>query len=46
MIFMKIREFLLAKHHGKFLNRTFFNRILSIMEVNKLPWLQKKEYQE
>ena len=28
------------------LNRTFFSDLQGIMEVSKLPWLQKKEYQE
>ena len=28
------------------LNRTFLAEFQGIMEVSKLPWLQKKEYQE
>ena len=28
------------------LNRTFLADFQGIMEVSKLPWLQKKEYQE
>ena len=27
-------------------NRTFLAEFQGIMEVGKLPWLQKKEYQE
>ena len=42
----EIKNFFISKASWEILNRTFFNRILSIMEVNKLPWLQKKEYQE
>ena len=46
MIFMKIKEFSLAMHHGKFEIERFSTEFQSIMEVGKLPWLQKKEYQE
>ena len=46
MIFMKIKEFSLAMHHGKFEIERFSTEFQSIMEVSKLPWLQKKEYQE
>ena len=46
MIFMKIKEFSLAMHHGKFQIERFSTEFQSIMEVSKLPWLQKKEYQE
>ena len=46
MIFMKIKEFLLAMHHGKFLIERFSTEFQSIVEVSKLPWLQEKEYQE
>ena len=28
------------------LNRTFLADFQGIMEISKLPWLQKKEYQE
>ena len=28
------------------INRTFLAEFQGIMEVSKLPWLQKKEYQE
>ena len=46
MIFMKIKEFSLAMHHGKFQIDRFSTEFRSIMEVSKLPWLQKKEYKE
>ena len=46
MIYMKIKEFSLAMHHGKFYIERFSTEFQSIMEVSKLPWLQKKEYQE
>ena len=46
MIFMKIIDFSLAMHHGKFYIERFSTEFQSIMEVSKLPWLQKKEYQE
>ena len=46
MIFMKIKEFSLAMHHGKFQIERFSTEFQSIMEVSKLPWLQKKEYKE
>ena len=42
MIFMKIKEFSSAMYHGK----RFSTEFQSIMEVSKLPCLQKKEYQE
>ena len=40
------KRIFISKASWQILNRTFFDRILSIMEVYKLPWLQKKEYQE
>ena len=46
MIFMKIKYLLLAMHHGKFKIKRFSTEFQSIVEVSKLPWLQKKEYQE
>ena len=47
MIFMNIKEFLLAMHHGKFQIERFSREFQSIIiEVSKLPWLQKKEYQD
>ena len=46
MIFMKMKEFLLAMHHGKFQIKRFSTEFQSKVEVSKLPWLQKKEYQE
>ena len=46
MIFMKITNCSLAMHHGKFLIEHYSTEFQSIMEVSKLPWLQKKEYQE
>ena len=46
MIFMKIKEFSLAMHHGKFEIERFSTEFQGIMKVSKLPWLQKKEYQE
>ena len=33
-------------HHGKFKIEHFLADFQGIMEVSKLPWLQKKEYQE
>ena len=42
MIFMKIKELSLAMHHGKFKIEHFSTEFQSIMEVRKLPWLQKK----
>ena len=44
MIFMKIKQFVLVMHHGKFEIECFSTEFQSIMEVSKLPWLQKKEY--
>ena len=44
MIFMKIKSFLLALHHGRFHIEHFSTEFQSIMKVSKLPWLQKKEY--
>ena len=44
MIFMKIKEFLLAIR--KFQIERFSREFQSIIEVSKLPWLQKKEYQD
>ena len=41
MIFMKMKKVSLAMHNGK-----FSTEFKSIEEVSKLPWLQKKEYQE
>ena len=46
MIFMKIKKDSLAVQHGKFQIERFSTEFQSIMEVSKLPWLQKKEYQE
>ena len=46
MIFRKKKGFSLAMHHGKFQIERFSTGLQSIMEVRKLPWLQKKEYQE
>ena len=46
MTFRKIKEFLLAMHHRKLLIERFSTEFQSIMEVSKLPWLQKKEYRE
>ena len=46
MIFMKIKEFLLAMHHGKFEKERFSIEFQSILEVTKLPWLLKKELKE
>ena len=46
MIFMKIKEFSLAMHHGKSYIERFSPEFQSIIEVSKLPWLQEKEYQE
>ena len=46
MIFMKIKDFSLAMHHGEFYMECFSTEFQSIMQVSKLPWLQKKEYQE
>ena len=46
MIYMKIKEFLLAMHHGKFQIERFSTEFQSIMEVSKLPLLQIKEYKE
>ena len=46
MIFMKIKEFLLAMHPGKFQIERFSTVFQGIIEVSKLPWLQKKEYQD
>ena len=46
MILVKIKEVSLAMHHGKFHIERFSTEFKSIMEVSKLPWLQKKEYQE
>ena len=46
MIYMKIKDFLLAMHHGKFQIERSSTEFQSIMEVSKLPWLQKKEYKE
>ena len=43
MIFMKKQEFSLAMHHGRFEIERFSTEFQSIMEVSKLPWLQKKE---
>ena len=43
MIFMKLKEFSLAMHHGKFEIERFSTEFQSIMEVSKLPWLQKKK---
>ena len=40
------RRIFISRASWQILNRTFFDIILSTMEVNKLPWLQKKEYQE
>ena len=45
MIFMKRKEFVVAMHHGKF-EIEFLAEFQGIMEVSKLPWLQKKENQE
>ena len=36
----------LAMNHVKFKIERFSTEFQSIMEVSKLPWLQKKEYQE
>ena len=33
-------------HYGKFEIERFSTEFQSIVEVSKLPWLQKKEYQE
>ena len=33
-------------HHGKSEIEHFLADFQGIMEVSKLPWLQKKEYQE
>ena len=41
MIFMKMKTVSLAMHNGK-----ISTEFQSIEEVSKLPWLQKKEYQE
>ena len=46
MIFMKMKTISLAMHHGKCYIECFSTEFQSIMEVSKLPWLQKKEYQE
>ena len=46
MIFMKIKEFSFTMHHGKFKKKSFSREFQSITKVSKLPWLQKKEYQE
>ena len=46
MIFMKIKNYSLAMHHGKFEIDSFSTDFQIIMEVSKLPWFQKKEYQE
>ena len=46
MIFMKMKKISLAMHHEKFTIDCFSTEFQSIMEVSKLPWLQKKEYQE
>ena len=46
MMFMKIKNCSSAMHHGKFQIKCFSTEFQSIMEVSKLPWLQKKEYQE
>ena len=46
MIFMKIKDCSLAMHHRKFVIEHLSIEFQSIMEVSKLPWLQKKEYQE
>ena len=43
---MKMKICSLAMHHGKFEVEHFSTEFQSIMEVSKLPWLQKKEYQE
>ena len=41
MIFMKIKILSLAMHHGKLKKKS--TEFQSIMEVSKLPWLQKKD---
>ena len=46
MISMKIKKLSLAMHHGKFEIQRFSREFQSIIDVSKLPWLQKKEYQE
>ena len=46
MIFYEMKKKSLTMHHGKFQIELFSTEFQSIMEVSKLPWLQKKEYQE
>ena len=38
--------FFISYASWEILNRMFSTEFQSIMEVTKLPWLQKKEYQE
>ena len=46
MIFMKIKKNVISNASWEILNRMFFNRNSKYNGGNKLPWLQKKEYQE
>ena len=56
MTFMKFREdyydiyenknLFISNASWEILNRTFSTEFQSIMEVSKLPWLQKKEWKE
>ena len=43
MIFMKIKEFSLAMHHGKFEIERFSTEFQSIMAVSKLPYSYRKK---